>query len=401
MMTVDRTRRVWVGAIWLLAMTGAVALVVAALYGASGPDAGSALLFAALAVAVAAYAGVGAVLLLRRKGERVGALLLAAAVMIGLTFLGYFGGAILAIASGTHDVLAGLLALVGAVCLLPTLILAGPALALVFPDGYLPGPRWRWPVLGLVVIALVSSALVLVRPGPIGDDLALNPVGISSADWLAGLSDLGFVLGLPGVLFLAVAAVVVRFRRSRDAEREQLKWFVGANVMVATFLVLAFTDGAGSTSVFDVLGVASLSLPPIAIGAAILRYRLYDIDRIISRTIGYLIVTGVLAVIFVGAILVFTALLSPVFGENPVAVAASTLIVAALFQPLRVRVQRAVDRRFNRARYDAERTVTAFSARLRDDVDLASLDADLGRVVQQTLAPASQGLWLHRKEMIE
>jgi len=136
------------------------------------------------------------------------------------------------------------------------------------------------------------------------------------------------------------------------------------------------------------------ALLPIAIGIAILRYRLYDIDRIISRTIAYLIVTGILALVFAGAVLLFGAILSPVFGENPVAVAVSTLIVAALFQPLRRRVQSVVDRRFNRARYDAQRTADSFATRLRDQVDLTAVAGDLVATADASLSPASAAVWL-------
>jgi hypothetical protein len=132
----------------------------------------------------------------------------------------------------------------------------------------------------------------------------------------------------------------------------------------------------------------------IAIGIAITRYHLYDIDRIVSRTIGYAVVTVTLAVIFAGAIVAFEAVLASLTAGSTMAVAASTLLVAALFQPLRRRVQALVDRRFNRARYDAERTVSAFAAQLRDEVDLESLGADVLEVVAQTVAPASVGLWI-------
>jgi hypothetical protein len=144
--------------------------------------------------------------------------------------------------------------------------------------------------------------------------------------------------------------------------------------------------------------LAYLALP-VAIGIAVLRYRLYEIDRIISRTIGYAVVTVTLAVTFGGAILLFQAVLAPLTGGNTLAVAASTLVAAALFQPLRRRVQTVVDRRFNRARYDAERTAAAFAAQLRDEVDLRNLSGDVLQVVAQTVAPATVALWLRRSEV--
>jgi hypothetical protein len=144
------------------------------------------------------------------------------------------------------------------------------------------------------------------------------------------------------------------------------------------------------------IAYAGILATPIAIGVAITRYRLYEIDRIISRTIGYALVTSVLVIVFAGAVLGLQAVLEPLTGGNTVAVAASTLIVAALFQPLRRRIQSTVDRRFDRARYDGERTVAAFAARLRDQVELDSLETDLQGVVGQTVAPTSLGLWVRR-----
>ena len=139
-----------------------------------------------------------------------------------------------------------------------------------------------------------------------------------------------------------------------------------------------------------------MAMFPLTMGVAILRYRLYDIDRVISRTVAYATVTAILATVFVGGILLFQAVLSSLIRGNSVAVAGSTLVVAALFQPLRRRIQSRVDRRFNRARYDAERTVAAFSERLRNDVDLESLGADVQGVVAQTVAPVSMALWMRR-----
>jgi hypothetical protein len=147
-----------------------------------------------------------------------------------------------------------------------------------------------------------------------------------------------------------------------------------------------------------ILGVALL---PVAAGFAVLRYRLYDIDRIISRTVGYAIVSVMLAIVFVSVVLGLTALLERFTGGNTIAVAASTLIVAALFQPLRGRIQRVVDRRFDRARYDGQQTVAAFAARLRDQVELESLESELDTVVRQTVAPTNLRLWIARSEASE
>ena len=186
------------------------------------------------------------------------------------------------------EFLAALAALVGGLTVSATLIVAGAAPALVFPDGHLPSRRWRWPVGALVVAVVLSTVPNVVRPGPLGDEMPQNPFGIAGVPWvdaMLSVADVLAALTVPAALVMAIVAVVVRFRRSRAAEREQLKWFVAANLLVATFLMLAIADGSGEPTPFDVLAVASLSLPPIAIGVAILRYRLYEIDRIISRTI--------------------------------------------------------------------------------------------------------------------
>jgi hypothetical protein len=213
---------------------------------------------------------------------------------------------------------------------------------------------------------------------------------------------------LPIILLLAVAAgsLVVRARSAVGIERQQLRWFTSSveAVVVAVIgglLVSALLPALGTSGLVWIPAIVAFPLVPIAIGTAVLRYRLFEIDRIISRTIGYAIVTLTLVVVFAGAVVGLQAVLEPLLGGNTVAVAASTLIVAALFQPLRGRIQRAVDRRFDRARYDGERTVAAFAARLRDQVDLQSLEGELGEVVRRTIAPTTLGLWIQRQEAHE
>ena len=203
------------------------------------------------------------------------------------------------------------------------------------------------------------------------------------------------------VVFLAMASLVVRYRRAVGVERQQLKWFAAVIAIAGPALAIAIlTSGTTSGTIADVSGatwgiaVISLALLPVAIGIAILRYRLYEIDRLISRTIGYATVTGVLVVVFAAAILLFQAVLAPLTQGNTVSVAASTLVVAALFQPLRRRVQSRVDRRFNRARYDAERIVAAFAGRLRDEVDLGQLRTEITAAVDHTVQPIAVSLWL-------
>jgi hypothetical protein len=271
-------------------------------------------------------------------------------------------------------------------------------LLLLYPDGRLPSSRWR-PILW---ISAASGVLMLV-PNAIAEwpyrGLALLTGGLPSSPALDAASLLQ-VAGLLLSLLVAVAgagALVIRFRRSVGMERQQLKWFVStAVVAVPLFFVMS---GGLLSPPFDIL-VAIISAPliPIAIGVAILRYRLYEIDRIISRTVSYGVVTGILAVVFVGPILVSQTVLASFISGSSVAVAASTLVVAGLFQPLRRRVQSVVDRRFNRSRYDAERTAAAFGLHLRNEVVLSSLYAEIRQVVAATVAPASISVWIRRAD---
>jgi hypothetical protein len=398
---VSMLRRVMVALAWLAAIGAAVALLFLGM-GPSGlfRSAAWSVIFAALTVDVAAYASVGAILALRRPENVVGGLLMAAGLLLGLTFLGFMGGAILQV-PGPTEFLAALAALVGGLTVSATLVVAGAAPALVFPDGHLPGRRWRWPVGALVIATLLSTVPNVVRPGPLGEEMPQNPFGIAGVPWIDALLSVADVFGaltIPAALAIAIVAVAVRFRRSRAAEREQLKWFVGANLLVATFLMLAIADGSGEPTLFDVLAVASLSLPPIAIGVAILRYHLYEIDRIISRTVSWGLVTGLLVVAFAGGVVALQAVLTGFTQGETLAVAASTLVVFALFQPVRRRVQAIVDRRFDRARYDAERTSVAFAGRLRDQVDMAAVTGDLAATVGSALSPTMLGLWLREAQ---
>jgi hypothetical protein len=281
-------------------------------------------------------------------------------------------------------------------------------LPLFYPTGRLLSPRWRVVVViaaGLVVIGSVTSALGPWAPDPypVGNPLAL---GGTAADLISFFSYVvATVLVVVGGT-LAVASLVVRYRRGATIERQQLRWFAAvatvSGVAGAVNVIVSVTSGAGaptgtlaivvSVSGFFIYG--GLALLPVAIGLAVLRYRLYEIDRLISRTIGWAILTVLVAGLFVGVILALQAVLSPLTQSNELAVAGSTLLVFALFQPLRRRVQRLVDQRFNRARYDAERTVAAFAARLSDEVDLDQLRAEILATVSATVEPVSVSLWL-------
>ncbi len=195
------------------------------------------------------------------------------------------------------------------------------------------------------------------------------------------------------IAVVSLVGQVASYRRSSGERRQQLKWLLGGFGLTAACLGLAIVLGSGLLSSAAV--VAAYFSVPVCVGVAILKYRLYDIDRIISRTLAYAIVTGLLVGLYAGLVLLATEVLRV---HAPVAVAAATLAAAALFSPVRRRVQRLVDRRFNRARYDADRTVAAFAARLQDAVDLDSVRADLAGVVQAALEPAHLAVWIQPRD---
>ena len=258
----------------------------------------------------------------------------------------------------------------------------------------LPSPRWRpvgWLAGGFAVIAIAGLAF---SPGSDRPNLPglSNPFGVAPAAVPFDAAVAGLA-GLVGCVLLAVWSLVARGRRGTATERQQIKWLAWSGCLVAVALVpavtLSLTPGTAARLASAALFAAVLAMPA-AVGVAVLKYRLYDIDRVISRTLAYTIVTGLLAGVYAGLVLVATG----VFGvHTPVAVAAATLAAAALFSPVRRRVQRRVDRRFNRARYDAEATVAAFAARLKDAIDLGTVRDDLASVVQASLEPAHISIW--------
>jgi hypothetical protein len=277
----------------------------------------------------------------------------------------------------------------------PTLALVLFFTPLLFPDGRPVNSRWR-PVLwaGMAVTGVITVMAALSENLGEPDFSLPNPIGVAGMPDVEA-STIGNVLFiLLAVLILAAAAsVVMHYRRSRGDERQQLKWFTFAAVVTALIpvtedLVASLADVSVET---DLLFAAAISLLPIAVGVAIFRYRLYAIDRLISRTVAYALVFAVLVAVYAGCAL---ALGSLVGRDNPLAVAGATLAAAALFNPLRRRVQSFVDRRFNRSRYDATLVVDGFASRLREEMDLKGLTTDLTGVVGRTLHPASLSLWL-------
>jgi len=275
---------------------------------------------------------------------------------------------------------------------------------LLFPDGQLVGARWRpiaWAAVLLIPIFIALTFLTdnddefgRTLPNP----TALGGAAEEVAETVVSIMEVTLV----GFIVLAFVSVIVRFRRSRGAARQQMKWFLGAvGLLFASQIstVVSWLLGAELlANSFYFAAELARGLVPIAIGIAVLRYRLYEIDRIISRTIGWALVTLLLVGSFVGLVLASTAVLEAITGGNTLAVAGSTLVVAALFTPLRSRVQRAVDRRFDRARYDGERLIGAFGERLRDEVDLETIRSDILGTVDQAVRPAGVGLWLRERQ---
>lgn len=372
------------------------ALVAQLLYPPGAIDLVTALIFT---LAVTSMAGVGAFLTIRVPGNRVGWLLLIAGSMLAAGVLcgAYTLGSIAA--DGTWP-LTAYTAWLTDVLWVPPIVIVAAGVPMVYPDGHLPSPRWR-PIAWLLVVGTMMSILApAFTPGQINDTMTLqNPFGIPAlAPYLPIADTVSMITALPAFLG-AWAAVAIRFRRGSSIERHQVKWLLSvALVGVIAFPVAVAGQLLAPDSVFNtgawLVGFLALIGLPLTIALAILRYRLFEIDRIISRTIGWALVTGILVVVFAGLVVALQAMLAPVTNENTLAVAASTLVAFALFQPLRRRVQRAVDRRFDRARYDGELTVTAFGSQLRDRVELTAIRGDVLATVDVVVRPTSAELWL-------
>jgi hypothetical protein len=278
-------------------------------------------------------------------------------------------------------------------------IVLGPLAVLLFPDGRLPSVRWRWAVRVYLAVGLTLFAVLVVKSAVAiaGHQTSVDTSGqLKVFDESSGYGGAVFISVcyaiLLGMWAGAVGRQLLAWRRSAGDRREQFKWLAsGAVLCFASLLVSVLLNSATGWwhAVGDVAIIGAAALP-ISIGIGILKYRLYDIDRIISRTVAYVIVTSVLIGLYAGLVLGAEALVGR---HSPVAVAASTLVAAALFNPLRRRVQQVVDRRFNRARYDAEQTVAAFAGRLKDAVDLDMVQRDLATVVDRALEPAHVSVW--------
>lgn len=276
----------------------------------------------------------------------------------------------------------------------------------LFPTGHTLSPTWRGISIASVSAAGLIFVLSLFTPGTLeyfsANAVMNNPFGIHLVGRIAESFELAAQVVLTLIVLISLSAMMARVRRSRGTERLQLKWFALAVGMVGA---VTFALGVANVLPDEYAWVANLADqlfffvfaigPPVAIGIAILRYRLYDIDRIISQTIYYGILTVLLVAIYLTAVIGFGSLLRALSGSSSsIVTAASTLLVAALVRPLRTRVQRTVDQRFHRRKYDAARTLEAFTTQLRNEVDLATVEAELQRIVQETVQPAYVSLWL-------
>ena len=386
------TRAQWLAwCLWLLSVAlFATGITLQETVGATA-DQDSSLTKVGWALAFVGFATVGAVVASRQARNAVGWIFCAMALLLGVTILGTEWAAYTLVESPGAQPGGMLAAWVSSWSWFPLGALVA-FLVLLFPDGLVPSPRWRRVLRGMVGLAAAATVLAALRPGPLngGGDHPWpdNPLGLGALDRLAEplVTVVFFVLYAVGL-----AAAVVRFRRSRGDERSQLKWMTYSLVVLA---LAALNPPPLSNAVGEVTFPVALALLPVAVAVAMLKYRLYDVDVVIRKTLVYGALTAVLAAVYFGAVVGMQAALAPVTEGSDLAIAVSTLLVAALFLPLRGALQGQVDRRFYRRRYDAQRTLDAFGARVREHVELEGLRADLERAVTETMQPERISLWL-------
>ena len=354
-----------------------------------------------------AFTIVGALIASRRPENPIGWICLVAGLFWTLIVL---DGQYIAYALATT----GVLPLPAAVALnqwlwVPPVGLLSIYLILLFPDGKLPSSRWRPLAYFSGAVLIMVSLAIALTPGPLPDlEGVRNPFGLEGYPWIADASKVIPVL-MPLCAVASALSLVLRYRRSGSEEREQIKWialagsFVGLMSLITVVSALVFEPlflGATGTQPLwlgILQGVELLSFAgiPVAVGFAVLKYRLYDIDLLINRALVYGSLSATLALVYFGGIVVLQRLFVVLTGQqSTLAVVASTLLIAALFSPLRRRIQRFIDRRFYRKKYDARKTLEAFSTKLREGTDLDALSKDLVGVVRETMQPAHVSLWL-------
>ena len=354
------------------------------------------------AILAVSFSAVGAVIVVRRPGNLIGWILLFGGLCNGLNAFSWEYARYALLTTDGSWPLGTFFAWLSTWIFAPGFVASFPLTLLLFPTGRPPSPRWR-PLLWLVAAGLALAVLPMaVAAWPLrGTDLVTGYL------WNGRVTgELAVVLQRTGVgiISLSILASVVsigfRYRSAAGEERQQLKWLVYAGAL--TFLVTvtaspaAFFELPGfAGALLSILAILALPSIPVAVGIAILKYRLYDIDIVINRTVVYGLLTAALAAVYVVCVVFLQyALRTLAVGESQLAIVASTLAIAALFNPLRLRIQSFIDRRFYRRKYDARKTLEAFSARLRDETDLDSLSGDLTAVVRETIQPEYVSLWL-------
>jgi hypothetical protein len=386
-----RARVAWGLTLLALALVMATAVLGVADPQSSGSDAALGLLFLTVPLS---FAAVGGLLALRRPDNRVGWLCLTIGLLWSVLGAGYG----MADWLGQHDRLraAGWVGLLGTAWL-PAVGLTVTHLALRLPNGSFLSNRWRRFSRVCTAVIVVSAILTVTQPGRMADVRGTrNPL---ASDALQALAPLWLLL--PLCVLASIGSLVLRYRRAGGTERLQIRWiaFGGVGMLAAVIAAivpttLGLVPENSAPGVVEGLFYVAFSAVPAAIAVAVLRYRLYDLEVIVNRTLVYGALTAALAGTYLASVLLLGIVLNGVTGDSGLAVAGSTLAVAALFRPARSRIQSAVDHRFYRRKYDAQRTLDAFSARLRDEIALDALSAELRSIVTETMQPASVSLWL-------
>ncbi|MGH2504209.1 MAG: hypothetical protein ACRDID_17010 [Ktedonobacterales bacterium] len=350
-----------------------------------------------MALAFATYPIVGAIILAYRPGNAIGRILVAIGFGTSTTF---FSAAYI-----NYTTLVAPLPGASFVDWLgnivwPINVTLAALLVLLFPTGRFPSPRWRWLrwlIVSSVVVGLVSSAFT---PGQFSGETTSNPYGVAALAPILNVG--GFIANLALVILIvsALLAVLVRFRRSQGVERQQMKWFaLGTSLLILCVAVMLLTASESNNN--NVAFAIGITFVPISIGIAVLRARLYDIDIIINRALVYGSLTASLATVYFGLVIGSQALLRLLTGhgqpQQPVVIVLSTLLIAALFTPLRARIQRTIDRRFYRRKYDSARTLARFGQTLRTEVEMERLCDHLVAAVEETMQPQSVSLWLRAR----
>ena len=339
------------------------------------------------------FLAVGGLIATRHPGNAIGWIFLFVAVTAGLGEAAH-GYVEYWLSQGGAEGLGEAAALYKDVSWVPFILVPATFLLLLFPDGRLLSRRWR-PIAWAAVLGIAGVFVTTgLAPGPLQDfPQVTNPYGWRSA-LLEPLTTAAYVVLVIAIIGSALS-LIVRFRQAAGDRRVQMKWLAFAGGVAAAVVPISVVGYSTWSETISTVGIMlSLLGLPVAAGIAILRYRLYDIDVIVNRTLVYGALTGILSLVYLGAVVVFQQVLSPVTAESDLAVAASTLAVAALFTPLRSRVQSFIDRRYYRRRYDASATLADFSSRLRSEVDLEALGRELVEVVGSTMQPAHASIWL-------